>query len=114
MFRKKLFLLAFLLPTALLAGCTSNSNTAGIDNTPATALETQAISTDVKITDQPASVDGKALLEDRCTGCHSLARVTSKTATQDAWLETIKRMIGKGAVLSDEEATILAQYLAEK
>ena len=102
-----------LLAMALISGC--NATSPEIDlTTPEVAQELQTDPTDAVMTEQPSSMNGETLLEDRCTGCHSMARATSKTATEDAWLETITRMIGKGAVLTDEEASILAQYLANR
>lgn len=59
------------------------------------------------------SIDGRELLESRCISCHSLDRVTKKTATQEEWGQIVTRMIGGGAELTDEEKSILVQYLAE-
>lgn len=65
--------------------------------------------------DQPAStiLDGKSLLESRCTECHDLTRVTTKTKTLEEWQTTVSRMVNNGAVLSAEEQTLLVEYLAE-
>ncbi|MDP3185031.1 MAG: hypothetical protein Q8M58_07155, partial [Anaerolineales bacterium] len=43
------------------------------------------------------TLDGQTLLQERCTVCHSLSRVTSKHKTADQWKTTIERMVGKGA-----------------
>jgi cytochrome c5 len=58
--------------------------------------------------------DGKAIMEDRCGGCHGLDRVTSKTKDRDAWQATINRMVSKGATLNDEEKAALIDYLVSK
>ena len=58
-------------------------------------------------------LDGEALKQDRCTVCHSLARVEAAHKTAEQWLATVNRMIGYGAVLSAEELDVLVQYLAE-
>ena len=61
----------------------------------------------------PEEADGEALLQDRCTGCHGLDRTTSATKTREEWEQTVTRMVQKGAELSEEEMTILIDYLAE-
>jgi mono/diheme cytochrome c family protein len=58
-------------------------------------------------------LNGPDLLEARCTRCHNLDRVQAAGRTQDGWKETVERMRGKGAQLTDEEAGILVDYLAE-
>jgi len=57
--------------------------------------------------------EGLTLLEERCTECHSLSRVTSKSKTLEEWRRTVERMVNKGTVLSDAEQEILIDYLAE-
>lgn len=61
----------------------------------------------------PSPQDGNALMEARCTKCHSLDRV--KAAKKDAagWKTTVDRMVGRGAELSPEEAEVLVKFLAE-
>ncbi len=56
---------------------------------------------------------GMALLNSRCTDCHSAETSTDKTKTLAEWEFTIDRMIQKGAQVSPEERDILALYLAE-
>jgi len=58
-------------------------------------------------------VDIAVLLEERCTACHSLDRVTAKSATAEEWEQIVARMVSKGAVLDDEEATLLIEYLTQ-
>ena len=57
--------------------------------------------------------DGKTLLEKRCSTCHSTSKVTNATKTRAEWEQTVTRMIGKGARLSDSEKAELVNYLAE-
>jgi hypothetical protein len=57
---------------------------------------------------------GQALLEDRCTGCHSLDRVTSANKTVEQWGATVDRMIVRGAELTDAERDVLVEYLAKE
>jgi hypothetical protein len=62
---------------------------------------------------ETTAIDGKTLLETRCTACHSLDRIKSKSATAEQWQSTVDRMIQGGAKLSKEEAVVLVKYLAE-
>ncbi len=57
--------------------------------------------------------DGKALLQDRCSSCHTTGRITSKTATLEDWTATVDRMISKGAQLDTVERDTLIQYLSQ-
>jgi len=61
----------------------------------------------------PPAGDGAALLEERCTVCHSLDRVTSASKTRQEWEQTVTRMVGKGARLNADEQEILISYLTE-
>jgi cytochrome c5 len=61
----------------------------------------------------PPALDGRALLEERCTRCHDLSRVEQAHKTTDEWRTTVERMVGKGASLTPEEQGVLIQYLAE-
>lgn len=63
--------------------------------------------------DQPVSVDGETLLQERCTECHGLERTTSVQKTRAEWEDTVTRMVNRGAELSDAEKTVLVDYLAE-
>lgn len=63
--------------------------------------------------EEPATVDGETLLEERCTECHGLDRTTSAQKTREEWDQTVTRMVNKGARLSDEEQTVLVDYLAD-
>ena len=64
-------------------------------------------------TEPPTTMDGQALLHDRCTECHSLSRVERAGKTAAGWESTVNRMIDYGAELSMEELEFLVQYLAE-
>ena len=61
---------------------------------------------------QPATIDAAALLETRCSVCHSPTRATDTTHTPAEWDQTVSRMIGKGAQLNDAEKAALVEYLA--
>jgi cytochrome c2 len=56
---------------------------------------------------------GKAILERRCRDCHELDEVENYGGADVAgWAEVITKMVGEGAEITDEEAMILAPYLA--
>jgi cytochrome c5 len=61
----------------------------------------------------PETLDGKALVEERCTKCHDLETVTGTSKTKEEWKTTVERMVSKGADLSTEEQTAVIEYLAE-
>jgi cytochrome c5 len=63
--------------------------------------------------ESPAPFDGQAMLQERCTVCHDLVRVTGATKNRAEWEQTVDRMISKGARLNEEEHTSLINYLAE-
>lgn len=58
-----------------------------------------------------ATLNETALLQERCSVCHSLDRVQQARKTAEQWEQTVTRMIGKGAQLSDEERAALLAYL---
>jgi mono/diheme cytochrome c family protein len=54
------------------------------------------------------------LFEGKCSLCHSADRPKSKKKTKKEWEATVMRMKNvNGAPLSDEEAGIIIEYLAE-
>jgi cytochrome c5 len=61
----------------------------------------------------PAAPDGAALLEARCSVCHSVDRPKQAKKTLDQWDQTVTRMIGHGAHLTAAEKQILVDYLAK-
>lgn len=61
----------------------------------------------------PVTLDGRSLLEERCTRCHDLGRVERARKTEEEWKATVDRMMGKGAQLGQAEQTLVIQYLAE-
>lgn len=65
-------------------------------------------------TDGGETLDGQALLEARCTQCHSLDRVRSQSLTQDEWQGVVEDMVAKGANLNAEEQEVLVEYLAQE
>jgi mono/diheme cytochrome c family protein len=63
---------------------------------------------------QPAAnSDGAALLDQRCSACHSPDRAKQAPRSKSDWEKTVTRMIGKGAQLNDAEKQTLVDYLAQ-
>jgi cytochrome c2 len=62
---------------------------------------------------QKDQVDAKALFENKCSACHSIDRSKSKKKTASAWADIVKRMRRRGAAVTDQEAKIIVDYLAE-
>ena len=56
---------------------------------------------------------GSSLLEQRCTMCHNLDRVTAAVSVKDqtAWTTTVDNMISKGAKLDSTEKDSLLRHL---
>ena len=75
---------------------------------------TEVPSTEAPATEEaPAALDGKSLLEERCTRCHDLGRVERAKKTEEEWKTTVERMVGKGAQLDQTEQELVIKYLAE-
>ncbi len=58
--------------------------------------------------------DPEVLLRERCTRCHTLAPIQGARKSPEEWEKTVQRMRSKGAILTDEEARIIIQYLSRK
>jgi len=61
----------------------------------------------------PTVHPGKALVSSRCIGCHELNRVTNAAFDQQGWQLTVDRMVLNGAQLSEEQAVLAVDYLAQ-
>ncbi len=60
----------------------------------------------------PAPLDGQTLMNERCSVCHDLSRVTSAHHTAAEWKVTVDRMIARGAQLTPAEEQVLLDYLS--
>jgi hypothetical protein len=58
------------------------------------------------------SLDGQTLMQQRCSICHPLGRVTSAHKSIAQWTQTTQRMIAHGARLNTQEEQALIVYLA--
>ena len=63
--------------------------------------------------DTGAGLDGNALVNERCTVCHSRDRIDAQDKDEAGWTATVDRMIGYGAQLNADERAAVIQYLVE-
>ena len=68
--------------------------------------------------DQPKSAkqreqQGKKLVNEICTLCHEIDRVKQQHMTKEEWAGWIKGMIAEGAPVTDEEFSMIVDYLAK-
>ena len=61
-----------------------------------------------------AAVDFEALIEEKVAGNHDLGRIFNADKTREEWETTIDRMIGYGAKISEEEKTLIIDYLLSR
>jgi cytochrome c5 len=76
------------------------------------ALATLSMAVPQELPEGPDS-EGKKLVEERCTGCHSLKPVVSLKQSQGAWQELVMKMVGYGAQLDDKEVDLATEYLTK-
>lgn len=55
----------------------------------------------------------KELFEDVCTSCHDIRRVESRRLNREDWRDLTKGMLSEGFVLTDEQTSLILDYLAE-
>ena len=63
-------------------------------------------------TREPANDKGRQLVLEACTACHTLDRVRSQRLTSEEWRQTIAGMLSEGVPLTDDEVTLVVDYLA--
>ena len=55
---------------------------------------------------------GKEIVEGACDGCHGLDQIMGRTWSAEKWRDVVKKMVDKGASLSDDEFKTVVDYLA--
>lgn len=63
---------------------------------------------------ETTTIDVEALILEKLQNHHSIARVYGAVKTRDEWNTTLDRMIGYGAKISEEEKTIIIDYLLSR
>jgi competence protein ComEA len=56
---------------------------------------------------------GRELVEDVCTYCHNLDRLRGKELSRQEWRNLTKGMISEGAPVTDEEYSMILDYLTK-
>ena len=56
---------------------------------------------------------GRELVEDVCTYCHNLDRLSTRQLSRDEWRGLIKGMISEGAPVTEQEFSLILDYLAK-
>jgi competence protein ComEA len=56
---------------------------------------------------------GRELVEDVCTYCHNLDRLRGQQLSRDEWRDLTKGMISEGAPVTDEEYSMILDYLVK-
>lgn len=61
-----------------------------------------------------AQVSAGRLTAERCSTCHDTTRICERLGerTPEVWQQTVERMRGNGAQLTDDEAQTVSEYLA--
>lgn len=108
-------MLLVLLLGSLLAACGGAKDETAVPATEQVEVEVVVTATPVVVTEEatPAALEGKTLLQERCTQCHDLGRVERAKKAKEEWKATMERMVGKGAKLNQTEQALVIQYLAE-
>lgn len=76
---------------------------------PISAQNPAAKQDDTALPDGP----GREVLKKSCSQCHTASVITTKPGhTDDDWEDILNAMIGRGAVLSDEDGDTLMDYLS--
>lgn len=73
------------------------------------APETEVAPPDV----DSATLDGNALIDERCTVCHTRDRIDQQDKNDIGWTATVDRMISYGAALDAAERQAVINYLVE-
>jgi len=59
----------------------------------------------------PSTLDGEALVDERCTVCHTRDVIDAQDMDEEGWTQTVDRMITYGAELDSAERQAIIDYL---
>jgi competence protein ComEA len=65
------------------------------------------------LADGPQNDRGRELFEDVCVYCHALSKVSGHHLNREEWKDLTKGMISEGAPVTDEEFSLILDYLAK-
>jgi cytochrome c5 len=61
----------------------------------------------------PEAVDVEALINEKCSDCHSASRVFTEDYDRAGWEDVFDDMINKGADVTEEEKALMIDWLLE-
>jgi cytochrome c5 len=110
----KVFLLGTLIVVlAFTSACVGQSATSNTVSTRVPGPSPAPIQSSTPITlPTAAPIDPAALIEDRCTVCHSIDQIKIARKTAAEWEKAVDTMIGRGAQLNPDERTAVIRYLS--
>lgn len=89
------------LPIRLMEACIINLSCINI------------VITQNRINRNQQGVYGKVLIQTACAQCHSIDVAISQLRSRDEWTDVVSRMIGNGAHLSDDDYSLVIDYLSK-
>ncbi len=109
--RRSLIVLALILSLVLLVavvGCSSDPEPVE----PPAETETQETAPEESTPEEAETDPDMALVESKCSLCHTTERVYSADYDRSTWEATIDRMKANGLVITDEEYEQIVVYLS--
>ncbi len=64
--------------------------------------------------DAPKTKSGKEIFEEKCLKCHKVDKFKKNRSDRKGWEMTLRRMERNSCILTDEEANVVADYLAKE
>lgn len=61
---------------------------------------------------EPTPHPGQALVETKCSTCHSIVQVNNAKYSREMWDSTVNRMVMAGMQITDEQKAQVIDYLA--
>jgi cytochrome c5 len=79
----------------------------------ATALATDAPAPVQAVATQASAPSGKEVLQRRCFQCHQATMWSSVRGDRRQWLGVLYRMVGRGALWTEDEINAMADFLSQ-
>jgi hypothetical protein len=76
----------------------------------AAAVSTAQVDDGAKVEPAPAR-EAVMLIQTRCGLCHTTDLIVQQRLPEDRWAATVEKMVSWGATLSNDEKTVLLQFL---
>lgn len=97
-----------------------SSASAGVASSGATSANAQAAQSEktapaAATTAAAATPDAEAqqLVATKCAMCHNIQIVKGASHSPDEWVEVVTMMRARGAILTDQQASLITDYLAK-